>query len=126
MLDFRLNTKGLERPSLIKGVRHFDTRKDAIKYASLKYGVEMKYEPDLNCGYAAYRGTRWDHDMQKTVYAYTPAGEWREDHDVLEIRHQWIDKDDNWHDDLIEFVTYADGYTFAYRYSREYNFIETV
>jgi len=126
MLDFRLNTKGLERTPLIKGVRHFDNRKDAIKYAEFKYGVKMKYESDLTCGHAAYHGTRWDYGMQKTVYAYTPAGEWQDDHDVLEIRHQWIDKDDNWHDVLVEFVTYADGYTFAYRYSREYNFIETV
>lgn len=126
MLDFRLNTKGLERTPLIKGVRHFDNRKDAIKYAEFKYGVKVKYESDLTCGYAAYHGTRWDYDTQKTIYVHTPAGEWQDDHDVLEIREQWFDKNYNWHDDLIEFVTYADGYTFAYRYDREYNFIETV
>lgn len=126
MLDFRLNTKGLERPSIIKGVRHFDTRRDAIKYAEFKYGVEIKYESEPCCGYAAYCGSKWDYDKQKTIHVFTPAGEWQDDHDVLEVRQQWTDKDSNWHDDLIEFVTYADGYTFAYRYDREYNFIETV
>lgn len=125
-MDFKLNTKGLERPSLIKGVRHFDNREDAIKYAQFKYGVEIKYESEPVCDYALYCGSKWDYDKQKTIYISTPAGEWQDANDVLEVRQQWTDKKGRWHDDLIEFVTYAEGYTSAYRYDREYNFIDEV
>lgn len=126
MLDFRLNTKRLERPSVIKGVRHFDNRRDAILYASIKYGVEIKYESEPACDYAIYCGSRWDYDMQKKIYISTPAGEWQNDHDVLEVRQQWTDKEGYWHNNLIEFVTYADAYCYEYMHNREYDFIETV
>lgn len=124
MLDFKLNTEGLERPSLIKGVRHFDNRKDAMLYASLKYGADFKRinGPEVHPYYVS---RQYDHNTGKTLDIRTSACEWVYDHRTLEIRQQWEDKD-GWHDNLVEFCTYDDGYTYAYRWSREYNFIETV
>lgn len=125
MLDYKLNTKNLERPSLIKGVRHFENRKDAMLYASLKYGASFKRVsgPEIHPYYVS---ERYDFNTKKTLYIMTSACEWVHDHRTLEVREQYEDKYGNYHDDLIEFCTYDDGYTFAYRYDREYNFIETI
>lgn len=125
MLDFRLNTKNLERTPLIKGVRHFDNRKDAMLYAEIKYGASFKRVsgPEIHPYYVS---ERYDFNTKKTLYIMTSACEWVHDHRTLEVREQYEDKYGNYHDDLIEFCTYDDGYTFAYRYDREYNFIETI
>lgn len=127
MLDFRLNTKGLERTPLIKGVRHFDNRKDAMLYAEIKYGARFKRinEPK-GIIHPYYVSEQWNPETKKTLYITTSACEWVYDHRTLEVREQYEDKYGNYHDDLIEFCTYEDGYTYEYRYDREYNFIETV
>lgn len=123
-MDFKLNTKGLERESLIDGVRHFDTREDAMLYAQLKYGADFEKisTPDVH---AYYKSSKFNPETGKTLLITTPVGEWQDDHDVLVVRQQWEDKD-GWHDDIIEFCTYAEGYTYSYRYSREYDYIQTV
>lgn len=125
MLNFRLNTKELERPSLIKGVRHFSNRKDAMLYAELKYGAKFKR---ISGGeiHPYYVSEQWNPETKKTLYITTSACEWVYDHRTLEVREQYEDKYGNYYDDLIEFCTYEDGYTYSYRYDREYNFIETV
>lgn len=127
MLDFRLNTKGLERTPLIKGVRHFDNRKDAMLYAEIKYGAKFRRvsEP-RGIIHPYYVSEEYDSKTGKTLYIMTSACEWVYDHRTLEVREQYEDKYGNYHDDLIEFCTYDDGYTYEYRYDREYNFIETV
>lgn len=128
MLDSKLDTKGIERPSVIKGVRHFDTRKDAMLYASLKYGVEMKYHNEIP-GFmrAEYKGSKFNREEGKMIVAITPAGEWADDHDVLDIYREWFEGEgEELKQELLEFVTYADAYCYEYMHNREYNFIETV
>lgn len=124
-MNYRLNTKGLERTPLIKGVRHFDNRKDAMLYAEIKYGAKFRRVsgPEIHPYYVS---ERYDFNTKKTLYIMTSACEWVYDHRTLEVREQYEDKYGNYHDDLIEFCTYDDGYTYSYRFDREYNFIETV
>lgn len=128
MLNYKLNTKNLERPSLIKGVRHFDTREDAMLYAQLKYGAKFKrIDRPEGILHPYYVSEQWNPETGKTLYIMTSACNWVYDHRTLEVREQYEDKYGNYFDDLIEFCTYEDGYTYAYRYDdNAYNFIETV
>lgn len=124
-MDYKLNTKGLERPSLIKGVRHFDNREDAMLYAEMKYGAKFRRISGGDI-HPYYVSEQWNPETGKTLYIMTSACNWVYDHRTLEVREQYEDKYGNYFDDLVEFCTYEDGYTYAYRYNSEYNFIETV
>lgn len=123
-MEYRLNTKGLEQPSVIKGVRHFKNRKDAMLYVAFKYGIKMQYVPEAPDLFRAhYVGSTYDRNTGMVTEAVTPAGEWQDDHEVIEILEK------KWNDDnerLIEFVTYADAYTYEFIHEREYDYIETV
>lgn len=116
-MEYRLNTKGLERNSVIEGVRHFENRKDAMTYVALKYNIVMHYNSEIPGQVRAYYEGDYVDDSNHLWTAETPAGEWQDDHDVLEIY-----KDEK----LVEFVTYADAYTYEFMHSREYDFIKTV
>lgn len=123
-MNYRLNSRSLEQESVIKGVRHFKDRNDAMKYVLYKYGIDMKFVPKIGQIRANYAGNTYDRETGMITEAWTPAGKWSDDHDVIEIyRHPWISSKDR---KLVEFVTYGDAYTYSYRYSREYKFKEEV
>ena len=120
-MNFRLKIKDIIKPSVIEGVRHFSTREDAMIYIALKYGVIMKYHRGVPGQVRAYyEGKKYSKKPEESIMAWTPAGEWSDDHDIIKIMPL------PWDDSLIEFVTYGDAYCYEYMHNKEYNFIETV
>lgn len=112
-MNYKLYTKNLEQESVIEGVRHFETFKDAMLYVQLRYGIHMKYIKPRGDIRPYYYGS---HDG---LYACADSQEWQDDHEIIKIR----DVETN---DMIEFVTFGNAYTYEYRHSRKYNFIEEV
>lgn len=96
----------------MKGVRHFKDLKEAMEYVKVRYGIKMIFYPESKLEKSYYRGQNYG----KKLYARADGQEWADSHEIIEIRNI---EDHN----IIEFIAFGDGYTYAYRYSREYDYI---
>lgn len=112
-MKYKVYTKNLEQDSVIKGVRHFETLKDAMLYVKLKYGIHMSYKKPKGDVRPYYYGSYDD------LYACADSQEWQDDHEIIKIRNVETDN-------MVEFVTFGNAYTYEFMHSREYNFIEEV